>query len=347
MSSSARRKLLGRDRKAVYHCWTRCVRRAFLCGRDPYSRKDYSHRRDWIITREEQLAGLFAIEVEFRAEMRNHLHAVLRTRPEIARRLSSVEVARRWLTITRLAKCMSDGMPKVDEKEVEKLAKNKKRIAKLRRRLTSISWFMGILLENIARRANREDKSSGRFWESRFKCRECTSESAILICGIYVDLNPIKAGEASSPETARYTSVFQRLMAASQPKNSRTRADGWMAELTLRPESKADEKLACSSRTGRRASDLGILPISLENYVKLLKWTARLLLSGQRRTIPKDLEAVLDHLDVNHEAWLDTVEEYEKSFCHAVGPPSSLAKVAERMDASHLKGATAARRIFA
>ena len=46
MVAYARRKLLGGERQAVFHCWTRCVRRAFLCGRDSHTRKDYSHRRD-------------------------------------------------------------------------------------------------------------------------------------------------------------------------------------------------------------------------------------------------------------------------------------------------------------
>lgn len=105
------RKLLGRDLQAVYHCWSRCVRRVFLCGRDPVSGKDYSHRRDWILTREERLARLFAIDVEFHAKMSNHLHVMLRTRPDIAKRLSRREVARRWLTLTRLAKCFHDGEP--------------------------------------------------------------------------------------------------------------------------------------------------------------------------------------------------------------------------------------------
>ena len=102
MVAKARRKLKARSRsrRAVFHCTVRCVRRAFLCGRDPVSGHDYSHRRDWILIREEQLVGLFAIEVEFRCEMRNHLHVILRTCPEIARRLSDEEVARRWLTIT-------------------------------------------------------------------------------------------------------------------------------------------------------------------------------------------------------------------------------------------------------
>ena len=89
-----------------------------------------------------------------------------------------------------------------------------------------------------------------------------------------------------------------------------------------------------------------MLPISLEDYLKLFQWTARLLQSGQRSTIPKDLEAVLDRLDVNHEKWLDTVDSYDRAFCHAVGSPESLAKVAQRMEASHLKGVAAARALF-
>ena len=256
-------------------------------------------------------------------------------------------MARRWLTITKLAKCMSDEMPEPDEKKIDELVGNKKRIAEMRRRLSSISWFMGTLLENIARRANREDGATGRFWESRFRCRECADVSGILLCAIYVDLNPIRAGEADSPETARYTSAYQRIEAQSQRKNARNRADGWMAELTLRPERKADESLAYSSRSGRRASDLGILPMSLEDYLKLLKWTARLLRSGQRSTIPKDLEAILDPMDVNHEAWLETVDNYETTFCHVVGSPASIAKAAKRMEASCLKGTAASRRVFA
>jgi hypothetical protein len=86
MVATARRKLLGRWRKGVFHCTARCVRRAFLCGRDRLTGRDFSHRRDWILKREQQLAGLFAIDVEFHAVLSNHLHLVLRTRPEVARR---------------------------------------------------------------------------------------------------------------------------------------------------------------------------------------------------------------------------------------------------------------------
>ena len=347
MVAYSRRKLLGRDRKAVYHCWARCVRRAFLWGQDQLTGQDYSHRRDWILTREEQLAGLFAIEVEFHAELSNHLHLMLRSRPDVARRWSAYEVARRYLTATRIAKCMTDELPLPHEKLIEQAMRNKKRIQQMRRRLSKISWFMGILCENIARRANAEDGCHGKFFESRFKCRECADSHGMLICALYVDLNPIKAGEALSPRTARYTSAYQRIKAQDQRSGSPNRADGWLGELTLRGESLQDEAIAYSSRWGRRASDLGLLPISFKDYLRLLEWTARQLRSGRLQNIPQDVEALLDRLKVNEEAWLDTFERYDQVFCHAVGTPVSLAKVAERMDRRCLKGTSACRRLFA
>ena len=116
MVARARRKLLGRFRQGIYHCTARCVRQMFLCGLDPLTGQDYTYRRDWIISREEQLAALFAIDIEFRAELSTHLHLVLRTMPEVARRWPPREVAIRWLTATRLAKSFSNDLPKVKEK---------------------------------------------------------------------------------------------------------------------------------------------------------------------------------------------------------------------------------------
>ncbi|MGM0489791.1 MAG: hypothetical protein ACQESR_23910 [Planctomycetota bacterium] len=172
----------------------------------------------------------------------------------------------------------------------------------------------------------------------------------ILLCGIYVDLNPIKAGEADSPETAPYTSVFQRIQAQLQRKNARDRADGrmdgWMAELTVQPENRATHALADTSRSGRRASDMGILPMSLDSYQRLLDWTARLIQSGERSTIPKDLAAILDHMNIEQEAWLETVLGYDDLFCHVVGSCASMGVAVKRMEASQLKGAAASRRVF-
>ncbi|MBM4092773.1 MAG: hypothetical protein FJ276_25705, partial [Planctomycetes bacterium] len=294
MPGLSRKKLFGAERMATFHVWNRCVRRAFLTGKDPLTGRDYSHRRGWFLTREEQLAAIFAIDVGFQAVMQNHWHMVLRTMPRVAKRWGREEVARRWLTATRLAKCMDDSVPRPSEDEVRELAKDVKLIKKLQKRLCNISWFVGFLCENIARRSNFEEEISGKFFESRFRCRECLDQNAILICALYNDLNPWCAGEGASIETSRYTSIHLRLKARGERRNAKDRADGWLGELTIAPESLEDALLASGSRTGRRASDMGFLPIKLDDYVRLLRWTARQLRAGTRDKIPADLESILD-----------------------------------------------------
>ncbi len=72
----------------VYHCITRCVRRAFLCGYDQYSGKDYDHRKEFIRRRLQELASVFGIDICGYAVMGNHLHVVLTVRPDLAQDLN-------------------------------------------------------------------------------------------------------------------------------------------------------------------------------------------------------------------------------------------------------------------
>ena len=345
MPGNPRRKIVHKDRGGVYHCWNRCVRGAFLCGRDARSGQDFSYRRRWVRTREEQLAALFAIEIAYHTEMSNHLHLVLRTRPDIARRWSREEVVRRWLTITRLAKAMGNDVPAPSPQKVQMLLRDKKKIARLRRRLSSISWLMGILCENIARRANCEEERKGRFWEGRFQCRRCDSEAAILVCGIYVDLNQIRAGEARTPETSRFTSAYDRIQGRGQ-RSVQRKADGWLCELTLREGARADLTGQYRSRSGRRASDLGLLPLSLDEYLRLLDWTGRQVRQGKRGAIPKTLAPILERLAICEDALLESLEHFDELFGHVMGRPADLAKAAAEMGVRWLKGQRANRRLF-
>ena len=83
MPSCPRKEIVRGGDVGVYHCYSRCVRRASLCGVDAVADKDYEYRRDWVCQFEEALAGLFGIEVAFHAELSNHIHLVLRTRPDV------------------------------------------------------------------------------------------------------------------------------------------------------------------------------------------------------------------------------------------------------------------------
>ena len=96
MARPNRCEIVGDDEVAVLHVFSRCVRRAFLCGVDPLTGACYDHRKQFIQDRLEALAGVFAIDVMAYAIMSNHFHLVLRTRPDIVAQWSDEEVARRW-----------------------------------------------------------------------------------------------------------------------------------------------------------------------------------------------------------------------------------------------------------
>jgi hypothetical protein len=143
--------------------------------------------------------------------MECHDHTILRTRPDIVATWSDQDVATRWLTIFPPRRGGKKAASPPTEEEISTLAACQERIAQLRQRLCSLSWFMGRLNEFIARVANKEDKVKGRFWESRFKCQALLDEAAIASCMVYVDLNPIRAGIAATPEESDFTSIQERI----------------------------------------------------------------------------------------------------------------------------------------
>ena len=47
----ARSCLIDPGTTPYYHCMARCVRRAYLCGEDHFTGKNYEHRRQWVVDR--------------------------------------------------------------------------------------------------------------------------------------------------------------------------------------------------------------------------------------------------------------------------------------------------------
>ena len=95
--TTPRRLLIDPDNACDYHLVSRCVQRAFLCGRDPDTGRDYSHRRRWLVDRLKLLACCFGIEIYAYCIMSNHFHLVARFDPKACRLWSDDEVARRWV----------------------------------------------------------------------------------------------------------------------------------------------------------------------------------------------------------------------------------------------------------
>ena len=306
------------------------MRRAFLCGWDALSGKSFDHRKQWVQQRLEELAALFAVDICGFAVLSNHLHLVLRIRPDVAQDWSDEEVACRW---SRLFPRRDEQGRAIDLEphQLAAMLADPQRIAQWRERLCSLSWFMRTLCEPIARRANREDGCSGRFWEGRFKCQALLDEAAVLACTMYVDLNPIRAGIADRPETSEFTSAFERIAAregsGDLDDSGEQAPDGWLCLLpdedAARGTTQAELPTAAAAPS-RRASHQGFLPMRLEEYLRLLDWTGRQTRAGKRAAIPTHLEPILQRLHIQGEAWIDTVWNFGRWFHRAVGRPDHL-----------------------
>ncbi|MFT7561266.1 MAG: hypothetical protein ACI93R_003192, partial [Flavobacteriales bacterium] len=136
-----------------YHCYVRCVRKAYLCGEDFSSGQNYDHRKQWIVSRLRYLSYVYAIDVCSYAVMSNHYHVVLHVDEARATSWSNAEVAERWMQLYKghllVERWLAEpaAIDEVTMVEVDKI------IAEWRSRLCSISWFMRGVNEKIARMA--------------------------------------------------------------------------------------------------------------------------------------------------------------------------------------------------
>jgi len=205
-----RKALISLSDTPYYHITSRCVRRAYLCGVDHYSSQSYEHRRQWVVDCVRLLSSLFAIDVCAYAVMSNHYHLVLKVCPEQLDALSEDEIMNRWCALFK-GPLLIQNYRSGEDLQPFKRAGVSDIINVWRYRLSSISWFMRCLNQPIARQANREDKCTGKFWESRFNSQSLKSEEALLSCMAYVDLNPVRAGMAETPEQSEHTSIRERI----------------------------------------------------------------------------------------------------------------------------------------
>ncbi len=337
-----RRDLIDHSEVGAYHCFSRCVRRAFLCGEDYVSGLDLGHRRDWVRDRMESLASIFAVDVCDHTVMDNHIHVILRNRPDVVPEWSDEEVARRWL---RLSRRSLELRPDPKPKRVRKLANDEEKIKELRLRLSNISWFMLMLNEPIARTANAEDNVPGHFFRERFGSVRLENEEELLLCSLYVDLNPVRAGLAKTPEDSKYTGACDRIedrqeeealqaaareCGAPEPLNlmkvlTRKHA-GWMAPLWV------DGDGYDGVAAGRRASNKGYLPIQLDKYLQLLDVVGRDLVPGKQGAIPEGLPPILERLGLDRARWGEAVLKAAKRFERIAEKAAALRAEAERRE---------------
>jgi REP element-mobilizing transposase RayT len=306
-----RYKQINTDVTPYYHCISGCVRQSFLCGKDRNSGTNYEHRRKWIQKRLHELTKAFAINLCAYAVMHNHLHVVLHIAKARAEAWSMDEVLLRW---RMFYKCPAVVQRYLDEPDAvftdDELAKIEALSVTYRQRLQCISWFMKLLNEYIARKANKEDGCTGYFWERRFRSQAILDDKALASVLAYVDLNPIRAHIASTLQNSKFTSIQYRLNAQKAAK---------VPKFLMPFKGQCPKRFEC-------------LPFSFEDYLHLLEHTRSRKANMEVGTNMKPSTSPLTKLNITEEDWCYITTNFEKLFCGPAGSPNTMHQFAEATD---------------
>jgi hypothetical protein len=172
---------------------------------------------------------------------------------------------------------------------------------------------MRCLNEPLARLANSEDDCKGRFWEGRFRCQALLDETALIRCMAYVDLNPIRAEVAKTPESSRHTSIAAR----------------------IRRKDRHLSPFVDDVRNNAQA-----IPIPRRDYLQLIDWTGRQLRCGKKGRIPESMRPILERLNFDGDRWLNEINHYGKWYFRAVGPVHEIERYCNHLGQQWLRGKT-------
>ena len=324
MGRPARKLQIDLDRVGCYHLYSRCVRSLFLIGSGNDEPRD-RQRKEWLETRQDLLASVYAIDILGYVVMDNHMHHVIIIRPDIAKMWSAEEVIRRWHVFHHVYGPRGQIVPMTPER-FDKMVNDAKLVAELRRRLVDPSWLMKDLKEWIAKRCNAQDEVSGNFWNERFKSVGLLDFPALLVCLIYVDLNPVRAAMVRVPEDYEYSSIHRRVKGwgarrarAGVPADP-AHPDADAALVPIPEDGEAGNKAAPRWRN----SDRGGLPLKTEQYVVLLDWAGRQVRADKRGVIPSDVAPILERLNIAGECWEEAAAFYGSVHHAAVGGPEAM-----------------------
>ena len=318
-----RKYLVDSETPGFYHCISRCVRRAYLCGNDPSSGRNCDHRKAWLEKRLLELSDIFSVSLYAYAVMDNHYHLVLRIDPKKPFSWNDEKVAEHWL-LAYPGKLDRPGYAQQRELKKQAIMANKEKLKKYRTRLGNLSWFMSRLNEPLAKQSNLEDCVKGRFWESRFQSIPLLDETAVLACMAYVDLNPIRAGVVKELEQSLYTSIKKRLDSLNQ-----------VAEID-------DQRL----KPVNQYSDSSFYSFVLSDYLALVEWTGKAIVHPGKASIPPHMSSIFDRLNLQQNHWLYQIQRLNHGQPTMMGSVEKLKQKASELKKRWLKGMSQARMLY-
>ena len=254
--------------------------------------------------------------------MSNHLHLVLHVDQLRAATWTEADVEQRYSKLYPQAKAEYDLLPPTEQERRRKT---------WRSRLCNLSWMMRALNEFVARRANREDEVTGRFWEGRFKAQALLDDQGLLTCMAYVDLNPVRARLARTIEGSDFTSIQERLRDLARKRKRRQKRT---APAMLAP-------FADQTTEGEATLNLSA---TLEAYVELLEWTGRWVAKAERGKIVGPPPKLLTEHGLSADGWVNALAERTIGSVAFVGSVQSIDTLAKRRGKEWLRGIGVARR---
>ncbi len=342
---------------SFYHCYVRCVRRAYLCGVDRETGDSYEHRKQWLVSRLRFLSYVFAIDLCAYAVMSNHYHVVLHVNKAKALTWSLDEVVERWLLLYKGNMLVDRWLKNRNAMSSVELEKVEEIIQQWRERLYDISWFMRGINEKIARMANEEENCKGRFWEGRFKSQALLDEAAVLSCMAYVDLNPVRAAITDNLVDSDFTSIQQRISECSRStqvkemeKSTQKKVrEKIKAQKVLKKELNLHElpEAPLMSFSGSAHTDIhAALPYTQEDYFELVDSTGRVLRDDKRGAISNHSVKLLNQLGINPKKWIDHVSHFNKHYARCAGSSENIAEYSDRFNCRWGKGVGFSRQVY-
>ena len=269
--------------------------------------------------------------------MSNHYHVVLFIDQEAQKSASVKDIVTRWHQLhtgNPVAVKYLDGEV-LEAHEIDQLNQY---VDKWREQLASISWYIRVLNEKVARMASIEDDVTGRFWEGRFKCQALLDEQALLSCMAYVDLNPVRAGMAKTPEESDHTSIKYRVnywKEAAERNEGHHVGDHSYQPDTLRP----------FAGNLRESMPKGII-FNLVDYLQLVDWTGRCIREDKVGSIGNSEEPILKRLSITPEHWVYLCTHFESRFKGLVGSVHSLKQSCKQLNRQRTPNLSASASLF-
>lgn len=148
----------------------------------------------------------------------------------------------------------------------------------------------------------------------------------------YVDLNPVRAAIALTPEESQFTSIYQRIQEIREVKSSQSESE---------PPSRVPLRCFNAGQGSRNA-----LPYRFIDYLALVDWTGRAIRDDKRGAIDSRLPPIIQRLNIDADAWRLAMQPRGNVFGRAMGRLDHLRLHAKTLGQSWVKGLRAAEALY-